>query len=162
MKRLIAQTVETVLNKGNAVFSWRELVSDKPLTDSDKRAFIEVKPVLDFTALEPGKNATDAIRQAAVDLNIAGEYGARVRLTGPVPIANEEFSTVQDGAVLHGVGTVVAVLLILWMALHSAKIIGAVFINLFVGLALTTALGLMMVGSLNLLSIAFAVRSGAR
>src|SRR4029079_13954298 len=32
-----------------------------------------------------------------------------------------------------------------------------VFVNLFIGLAITTAVGLMMVGSLNLLSVAFAV-----
>ena len=154
---LIAQTIEDVLNKGSATFSWRELVSDKPLTDSDRRAFIEFKPILDFNALEPGKDATDAIRQAAVDLKFASEYGARVRLTGPVPIANEEFATVADGAVVNGIGTVLVVLLILWMALHSVKIISAVFINLFIGLFITTAVGLMMVGSLNLLSIAFAV-----
>ena len=154
---LIAQTVETALNKGTATFSWRELASGKPLADSDKRAFIEFKPILDFNALEPGKAATDAIRQAATDLNFAGEYGARVRLTGPVPIANEEFATVQDGAIVNGVGTVLVVLLILWMALHSSKIIFAVFVNLFIGLAITTAAGLIMVGSLNLLSIAFAV-----
>jgi uncharacterized protein len=153
----IAQTVEDVLKNGSATFSWRELVSDKPLTDADRRAFIEFKPILDFNALEPGKAATDAIRQAASDINLAGEYGARVRLTGPVPIANEEFATVADGAVVNGIGTVVVVLLILWMALHSAKIISAVFANLFIGLSITTALGLMMVGSLNLLSVAFAV-----
>ncbi len=41
---LISQTVESVLNKGsNTTFSWRELVSDKPLTDSDKRAFTEFR-----------------------------------------------------------------------------------------------------------------------
>ncbi len=154
---LIAQTIEDVLNKGSATFSWRELVSDKPLTDSDRRAFIEFKPILDFNALEPGKDATDAIRQAAVDLHFASDYGARVRLTGPVPIANEEFATVADGAAVNGIGTVLVVLLILWMALHSVKIISAVFINLFIGLSITTAVGLMMVGSLNLLSIAFAV-----
>ena len=154
---LIAQTVEDVLNKGNATFSWRELVSDKPLTDSDKRAFIEFKPVLDYQALEPGKTATDAIRQAATDLNFASEYGARVRLTGPVPMANEEYATVQDGAIVNSLGTVVIVLIILWLALHSAKIIFAVFVNLFVGLSITTAVGLAMVGSLNLLSVAFAV-----
>jgi uncharacterized protein len=153
---LIAQTVE-VLTKGDATFSWRELVSDKPLTDSDKRAFIEFKPILDYQALEPGKTATDAIRQAAKELNFAGQYGARVRLTGPVPMANEEYATVQDGAITNGIATVVIVLIILWMALHSAKIISAVFINLFVGLSITTAVGLMMVGSLNLLSVAFAV-----
>jgi hypothetical protein len=154
---LIAQTVEKVLNTGSATFSWRELTSDKPLTDSDRHAFIEFKPILDFNALEPGKDATDAIRQAASDLKLAGDYGARVRLTGPVPIANEEFATVQDGAIVNGIGTVLVVLIILWMALHSAKIISAVFLNLFIGLSITTAAGLWMVGSLNLLSIAFAV-----
>jgi hopanoid biosynthesis associated RND transporter like protein HpnN len=153
----IAQTVEDVLNKGRATFSWRELVNDKPLTDADRRAFIEFKPILDYNALEPGKGATDAIRQAAAELNLAGQYGARVRLTGPVPIANEEYATVQDGAVVNGIGTIVVVLVILWLALHSGKIIFAVFLNLFIGLSITTAAGLMMVGSLNLLSVAFAV-----
>jgi uncharacterized protein len=154
---LIAQTIENVLSTGSSTFSWRELVSDKPLTDSDRRSFIELKPILDFNVLEPGKAATDAIRQAARDLNLAGEYGARVRLTGPVPIANEEFATVQDGAIVNGLGTVLVVLFILWMALHSKKIIFAVFVNLFIGLSITTAVGLWMVDSLNLLSIAFAV-----
>ncbi|MCA6117681.1 MMPL family transporter [Bradyrhizobium sp. WSM 1738] len=154
---LISQTVEDILNKGTATFSWRELVSDKPLTDADRRNFIEFKPKLDYNVLEPGKDATDAIRQAAADLKFADQYGARVRLTGPVPIANEEYSTVQDGAILNSVATVLIVLVILWMALHSGKIIFAVFVNLFIGLAITTAVGLMMVGSLNLLSIAFAV-----
>ena len=154
---LIAKTVESVLNNGTGTFSWHELVSEKPLTAADRRAFIEFKPILDFNALEPGKAATDAIRQAAADLNLAGEYGARVRLTGPVPIANEEFATVADGAVFNGIGTVLVVLLILWMALHSTKIISAVFANLFIGLSITTAVGLWMVHSLNLLSIAFAV-----
>jgi uncharacterized protein len=154
---LIAQTVENVLASGSATFSWRELVNNKPLTDADRRAFIEFKPVLDYNSLEPGKAATDAIRQAATDLKLAGEYGARVRLTGPVPIANEEYATVQDGAVFNGLGTVLVVLFILWMALHSPKIIFAVFAILFIGLSITTAAGLMMVGSLNLLSVAFAV-----
>jgi uncharacterized protein len=154
---MIAQTVEDILSKGTATFSWRELVSDKPLTDADKRAFIEFKPILDYQALEPGKDATDAIRQAATELNFAGTYDARVRLTGPVPMANEEYATVQDGAIRNGIVTTVIVLIILWLALHSAKIIFAVFVNLFVGLSITTAVGLMMVGSLNLLSVAFAV-----
>src|SRR6185437_13201672 len=153
----IAQTVEDILNKGTANFSWRQLVSDTPLSDSDKRAFIEFKPVIDYGALEPGKNATDAIRKAAAELDFAGKYQARVRLTGPIPIANEEYSTVQQGAIVNGIGTVIVVLFILWLALHSAKIIFAVFLNLFIGLSTTTAVGLWLVGSLNLLSIAFAV-----
>lgn len=153
----IAGVVEQTLEKGTGTFSWRELVSDKPLTDMDKRAFIEVKPVLNFDELEPGKAATDAIRKAANDINLAGEYSARVRLTGPVPIANEEFATVQEGALVNGIGTILVVLFILWLALRSPKIIFAVFFTLTVGLAITTAAGLMMVGALNLISVAFAV-----
>jgi uncharacterized protein len=153
----ISETVEKVLAKENPTFSWRELVSPKPLTDADKRSFIEIKPIIDYQALEPGKEATDAIRQTAKDLKFAEDFHARVRLTGPIPIANEEYSTVQDGAIVNGIATVLIVLVILWMALHSAKIIFAVFVNLFIGLVLTTAVGLWMVGSLNLLSIAFAV-----
>ncbi len=154
---MIAQTVEDILKTGNANFSWRELTSDTPLTDSDRRAFIEFKPILDYNALEPGKDATDAIRAAAAELDFPGKYQARVRLTGPVPIANEEYSTVQEGAIFNGIGTVIVVLFILWLALRSAKIILAVFINLFIGLSITTVVGLAMVGSLNLLSVAFAV-----
>ena len=49
------------------------------------------------------------------------------------------------------------VLFILWMALRSAKIIAAVFVDLLIGLAITTAVGLMLVGALNPISVAFAV-----
>jgi hopanoid biosynthesis associated RND transporter like protein HpnN len=153
----IAGTVEQALDKGSATFSWRELISDKPITDADKRAFIEVKPLLNFDELEPGKAATDAIRKAASDVDLAGAFHARVRLTGPVPIANEEFATVQEGALVNGIGTILVVLFILWLALHSPKIIFAVFMTLAVGLAITTAAGLAMVGALNLISVAFAV-----
>src|SRR6266403_2211375 len=83
--------------------------------------------------------------------------GANSRLTGPVAMADEEFSTVREGALVNSILTIVTVLVILWLALRSARIILAVFITLMVGLAMTAALGLMMVGSLNLISVAFAV-----
>jgi hopanoid biosynthesis associated RND transporter like protein HpnN len=153
----IAQTIEDVMKTGKGTFSFRELTSDTPLTESDRRSLISVRPKLDFGALEPGKAATDAIRKAASDIDILGHYDARIRLTGPVSIANEEFATVQDGAVLNGVITVLIVLAILWAALHSMKIIFAVFVTLMVGLVTTTAAGLAIVGSFNLISIAFAV-----
>jgi hopanoid biosynthesis associated RND transporter like protein HpnN len=151
-----ADTVEGVLAKKQVYFSWQELMSGRSEV-SDKRKFIDIQPKLDFTALEPGRDATNAIRKAAADLKLPSEYGARVRLTGPVPIADEEFATVKEGMLVNGIGTVVIVLVILWLALKSAKIILAVFINLVIGLAITFALGLLVVGPLNLISIAFAV-----
>jgi uncharacterized protein len=152
-----AATIENGLAGRPTSFSWSELLSGKPATPGDLRKFIQATPVLDFNALEPGKQATDAIRAAVASLDLASRYQARVRLTGPVPIENEEFGTVREGAALNGVITVAVVLLILWMALKSARIIIAVVIALFIGLSVTAALGLAMVGALNLISVAFAV-----
>ena len=63
----------------------------------------------------------------------------------------------KEGALLNHTLTVLAVLLILFLALRSGRIIIAVFICLVAGLAMTAALGLLMVGAFNLISIAFAV-----
>ena len=154
---LVAETVEKVAANKPATFSWKELSGNEPLTEADKRTLLMMRPVLDFKALEPGGAATEAIRKAAQDANLAGQYNAKVRLTGPVPIANDEFATVQEGALVTHTGTVLIVLFILWLALKSPKIIAAVFITLVIGLSVTTAVGLMLVGAFNLISIAFFV-----
>jgi hopanoid biosynthesis associated RND transporter like protein HpnN len=140
-----------------ASFSWQRLLKQRPPEPHELRRLIKVQPVLDYAALEPGRAATDAIRQTAADLELPAKYRARVRLTGPVPIADEEFGTVKEGAEINAIATILIVLTILWLALKSARIIFAVFVALFVGLAITAAVGLMMVGALNLISVAFAV-----
>ena len=76
------------------------------------------------------KTRRDAIREAAADLKL-GEKGVTVRLTGSIPIADDEFATLKEGAALNGALTVFAVLIILWLALHSARIILAVFVSPF-------------------------------
>jgi hopanoid biosynthesis associated RND transporter like protein HpnN len=153
---MLSDTLDNVLAGQFASFSWRVLLSGKAEA-RELRRFIEVDPILDFSSLEPGGNATNAIRQAAAELNLASDFGARVRLTGSVPLADEEFATLKEGALLNGGLTILAVLLILWLALRSARIIVAVFISLAIGLAITAALGLMMVGAFNMISVAFFV-----
>src|SRR5436309_2644065 len=153
-----ADTVEAVAANKPVYFSWHELLAGSEGGDTNtKRKFIDIQPELDFTALQPGKQATDAIRQAVADLKLPEDSGARVRLTGPVPIADEEFATVQEGMLVNSIATVIIVLVILWLALKSGRIIVAVFLNLVAGLAITAALGFLVVGPLNLISIAFAV-----
>lgn len=152
-----AATVEDALAGRPATFSWQAVMTGKDPEPQDVRRFINVRPVLDYTALEPGAAASAAIRDAARDLDLAGRYQARVRLTGPIAMADEEFSTMQHGAVRDAIATIVVVLGILWVALRSGKLIFAVYANMFVGLAVTAALGLLMVDALNPISVAFAV-----
>jgi hopanoid biosynthesis associated RND transporter like protein HpnN len=154
---MASTTLEDALAGRPASFSWQAMLNGQPPEPADARRLIEVRPVLNFSALQPGEASSKAIRQAASDLKLEQKYQARVRLSGSVPMADEEFATVQQGALANAIGTIVIVLTILWLALKSARIIVAVFINLSVGLALTAALGLMMVGALNMISVAFAV-----
>jgi len=152
-----SDTFGEVLANHPASFSWQELMNNAKAQPSESRRYIEIWPKLDFSALEPGRQATDAVRKAAADLDIASNYQARLRLTGPVPIADEEFATVKEGALLHSIGTVVIVLIILWFALKSMRLIVSTFVALTAGLAITAALGFALVGSLNLISVAFFV-----
>jgi uncharacterized protein len=154
---LAADTLDDVFAARPTSFSWVAMAQGRPPEPRELRRFLEIDPVPDFAALEPGAKATSAIRVTAADLNLATDYQARVRLTGLIPIADQEFATVREGAALNLTLTVVAVLIILWLALHSFRIILAVFISLIVGLTATAALGLLMVHALNLISVAFFV-----
>jgi hopanoid biosynthesis associated RND transporter like protein HpnN len=154
---MFASTIEDAIAGRPASFSWRELAAGKPPSPSDLRRILEIRPVLDFTALEPGAAATKAIRQTVSDLKLDSEYHARVRLTGPIAIQDEEFGTLKENAELNAIVSLAFLVGILWLALRSAKIVGAVLISIMVGLSITAALGLALVGSLNPISIAFAV-----
>jgi len=151
-----ATVLDGVLAGQPTVFSWRGLV-DKSSATQPARAFITVQPVVDYSAIEPGAEASQAIRDTAASLHLDTQYGATVRLTGEQPLADEEFASVEDGALVNGIGSLIVVLVILWLALRSKRLIIAVFITLFVGLAITAALGLMMVDALNMISVAFMV-----
>jgi len=154
---IVSDSLEQIFATGDGTFSWRKMTSSEPLTASDLRSLILIQPILDYQALEPGRVATDAIRQAARDLSFDHDFHARVRLTGPVPIADEEFGTVQEGAFLNATITILIVIFILWLALHSPRIIIAVLVTLFIGLSVTTAVALLLANSFNLISIAFFV-----
>ncbi|MDG0027632.1 MMPL family transporter [Trinickia sp. Y13] len=151
-----ANTVDAVLAGKNAAFSWRALV-DADAARQPARAFVTVQPVVNYGALQAGAQASETIRTVARELDLQKRYGAVVRLTGAQPLADEEFASVQDGAIVNGIGTLLVVLAILWLALRSKRMILAVLVTLAVGLPITAALGLMMVGSLNMISVAFMV-----
>jgi uncharacterized protein len=153
----IADALEALSSGRYPVFSWRKLITGRTPETSELRRFINIQPVLDFDDLQPGRKATATIREAALRLGLTPERGVKVRLTGSVALSDEEFATIADGAALNGVITLMLVVLVLWLALKKARIILAVFVNLAAGLIFTAAIGLMMVGSLNLISVAFAV-----
>lgn len=148
--------VARVLKGEPARLSWQTLMSGGGADQDRRRRFLLVDPILDFDALEPASNATSQIRKAAADLGLTPDKGVRVRLTGLAPLADEEFATVREGAPLHLGLTVVAIAVILYLALKSGRIIGAVLATTLAGLVMTVGAGLLMVGRFNVISIAVA------
>jgi hypothetical protein len=154
---LAEKSLSDVLSGKKATFSWQELAQGRISKPSALRRFIEVDPILNFKALQPGAKATSGIQQAATDLNLAAKYDAKVGMTGPVPLNDDQFSVIKQSAFRDTMIALVGTMIVLWLALRSWKIIASVFFSLAAGLAVTAALGLTMVGSFNLISIAFFV-----
>ncbi|MGZ5922934.1 MAG: hopanoid transporter HpnN [Rhizomicrobium sp.] len=149
------ETLGNIADGRTSFLSWRSLITGAKASPQETRRFIEVKPVLDFGALEPGEKATSAIRAAAAALHLTPDNGVRVRLTGPVPLSDEEFGTLADRATLMVGAMLLAVVLTLWLAVRSFRIIACILVTLVVGLTITMALGLFAAHVFNIISIAF-------
>ena len=146
--------LRSVLAGRDPRFSWRGLIGGKP-DPRTLRRFVVVQPKLDFGAVEPGAESTAAIREAARELRLDAAHGVRVRLTGPVPLADEEFATLGERAVPITLAMLGAVVVLLWFATRSGAMIAAILATTIAGLVITAALGLVTVGRFNLISVAF-------
>jgi hopanoid biosynthesis associated RND transporter like protein HpnN len=154
---LADRVLSDVLSRKPATFSWQELLQGRPPPAKQLRHLIGVQPTLDFSELQPGRKAKEGILRAAADLNVQNEFGATVELTGKVPMNDDQFSVIRYSAVRDTLTALFGVMIILWLALHSWKIIAAALFSLIVGLAATAALGLILFSSFNLISIALFV-----
>jgi hopanoid biosynthesis associated RND transporter like protein HpnN len=154
---LISESLSSALTGSEEPLCWRCLMMvDRPVDQRELRKLILAQPKRDFQALQPGAKATAAVRRMVSDLNLAPE-GVTVRLTGQVPLNDEEFGTVAEGMGLALFLSIVLVLGLLFAALRSIKLIVASFVTLIVGLIWTFGFTAIAIGSLNLVSIAFAV-----
>ena len=153
----IATTLEGIEADRPVTLSWRSMLGGRAPDPRELRRFVLAQPVLDFSALQPGRNATDLIRRIAKEASLDPAHGVRVRLTGNVPMADEEFVTLQDHAGRNALVMLAALLVMLWFAVRSVRAMIAIVLSLVVGLALTAAVGLWIYAALNLISVAFAV-----
>jgi uncharacterized protein len=151
----VADAISAVLQGKPAIFSWRELISNQAPSLRETRRFILVEPKLDFTKLLAAGTATDVIRQTVRDLGLTREAGVTVRLTGQAVLADDEFATIAERAWLMSGVMIAGVLLMLWFAVRSIRVIASIMSTTLVGLAITTCLGLLTFGTFNVISVGF-------
>ncbi len=146
-----------VLAGKGAFLSWQRMVTGKAPEARELRRFILAQPVLDYAAIEPGARAAAEVRALAQKLRLEPEEGVRVRMTGPVALDDLQLANLHNGAITSALLSMVLVCLILFLALRSVKLVAALLLTLACGLLLTAGFAAMAIGSLNPISIAFAV-----
>ncbi len=139
-----------------AYFSWQALfASTGSGPQAPRRRLIIAQAKLDYGALKPGEKAVAAVLADAAALSLDAARGVSVRVTGEVPLADEEFATLEENIGFVGLVMALAMLATLLFATRNGKIVAAIVVTIIAGLIVTTAAGLAAVRTLNLISVAF-------
>ncbi|HTO53874.1 MAG TPA: MMPL family transporter [Myxococcota bacterium] len=136
--------------------SWREVLLGTSLPETPRRVLI-VQPIVDYSALIPAEDSIARIHELAQEIGLGADNGIRVRVTGELALSSEELATVTRGTALSGILSFIAVTGILFFGLRSWKLMASTSLTLSVGLVWTFAFATLTVGSLNMVSVAFAV-----
>ena len=137
--------------------SWRNLLAGDAGPEPETRRFVAVKPRLDYRELLPAGPVIERVRSLAHALGLTAGNGVQVRVTGGPALEHEELESVTQGAGIAGVVALAMVSVVLIAGLGSWRLVLATLGTLLVGLACTAGFATAAIGSLNLISVAFAV-----
>jgi len=137
--------------------SWQNLLGGDLAGLEGPYRFVLVQPRQNYGDLEPGGEATKAMRAIIAQLPFVKDGSARVRITGQIALADEEFASVAQGAVEGLIGSVILITVWLFLAAKTWRLIVPILGTLAFGLSLTLLFATLAVGTLNLVSVGFGV-----
>jgi hopanoid biosynthesis associated RND transporter like protein HpnN len=138
--------------------SWqRIMLGDKGLA-GQRRQFIILQPISAGEGLSASGREIGAIHELVTSLGLSDTPGVKVRITGDAALSYENMKAVSDSM---GLATLVSLLLVslaIYIGLaRSGRLILSSLTTLIMGLIWTTGFAVAFVGSLNMISITFAV-----
>ncbi len=136
--------------------SWQRLISADTVSKDVYREFIIAQTLEAPGEFLPGQAAINRINKTIDRLQLENEQ-TRIRLTGPTALAYEELKSVSEANIIAIAASLVMVTVILMFGLSSIWLFFASLVTLIMGLITTTAFAAATVGTLNLISVAFAV-----
>jgi hypothetical protein len=151
----VATAVEAFEAGGSAPIDWGDVIFGDLDTEHEEMQVLFVTPRATLAELGPALIAIDEARAMAEQLT--PRPGLRVRVTGDMAVQSEEMSLVLAEVTVAGVVSLLLVTLILWYALESFRLLMATVLALLMGLCWTAGFAAIVVGHLNVLTVAFAV-----
>ncbi|VAV91665.1 Hopanoid-associated RND transporter, HpnN, partial [hydrothermal vent metagenome] len=140
----------------SVVLDWAATVTGQVGQDP-KRWFISVKPVLDFSEIDPSEVALKEAKRIIADPEITRSGKVKIALTGEAALNGEEFQSVTQGAALAGIVSFFLVTIVIWLGMPVARLIIPALSLLVLGFMVNIGFATVAVGSLNMISVAFAV-----
>nr|WP_255556753.1 MMPL family transporter [Dyella sp. ASV21] len=137
--------------------SWQQMLSSDAIAQARGPELLLAHPLLDRGALQPGLAATQAVERAGAALPEVKAGRVSVHYTGSVALSDVQFGALTDGIVGSTVISLLLLALWLFLALRSWRLIVPILLTLCTGLILTLGFAALAVGTLNLISVAFAV-----
>lgn len=134
---------------------WTALGEEPPVL-AEPRWYVLAKPVLDFSALDPAAGPITEVRRLMAELNKDGT-GIKAELTGEAALNADEFDTVTRGMAIAGPISFVLVVLTVVIGFPSLLLVVPATALVVLGFLINVGFAALAVGSLNMISIAFAV-----
>jgi hopanoid biosynthesis associated RND transporter like protein HpnN len=138
--------------------SWQELMLGRKDAEQQKRQFIILQPYLNQSSLAAGEAPLREVVRAAKALGYTDSGGVKVAVTGDVALASENLTEVRNSMGAATIASLVLVGLILFIGFRrNVRLMAAGLITLLIGLIWTTGFAIGFIGSLNMISVTFAV-----
>ena len=150
-----AETVEAGSRGDPRPLDWTAL-GDKPATLNQTRWYVLTKPILDFTALDPAAGPITEVRRIMAEITKA-DPSIKVQLTGEAALNAEEFDAVIEGAALAGALSFTFVALAMVIGFPSLVLVAPALALIVLGFLINAGFAAVSVGTLNMISVAFAV-----
>jgi hopanoid biosynthesis associated RND transporter like protein HpnN len=151
---LIGQSAHDVVEGGGELASWGEIVLGAA---APTRRLIVFQGSLGTDDGNRARDQAEFIRTIVTEKALLPANGITVRLTGRGPLSTAELESAISSVQLVGLVSLGFVALLLWLGLGSLRAILAALFTLLTGLVFTAAFAAFFVGSLNVLSLTFAV-----
>jgi hopanoid biosynthesis associated RND transporter like protein HpnN len=151
----IAETIQAERRGQTEPLNWMAL-GQEPSSLTETRWYVLVKPILDFSVLDPAARPLSEVRRVMAEFNDNGT-GLKVQLTGEAALNAEEFDAVTEGAAIAGGLSLALVTLTVVIGLPSLVLAVPALALIVLGFLINAGFAALAVGTLNMISVAFAV-----
>ena len=103
------------------------------------------------------KNSFEVIYDFLTNFKSNQKNGIEIDYTGGLLIDYEEIGSVSGGVSLSGLLSFILVAILLWLAFKDLYLLLSIIFTIILGLVITLGITTLVIGSLNLISVAFAV-----